>query len=163
MLLYTKYIILVIFINSMKLSTKGRYGTRALLDIALHPGDRPVVLRDIARRQQISALYLDRLIAPLIAAGIIRSIRGAKGGVSLAKLPEEIRLIEVIETLEGPINPVDCVNKPELCKRSRSCVTREVWDEVKEAIKGVLENITLKDLVERQKSKEQSREQMYYI
>jgi len=147
----------------MKLSTRGRYGTRALLDIARHQGERPVILKDIAQRQQISPLYLERLIAPLIAGGIVRSTRGAKGGISLAKPAEEIRLSEVIELLEGTINPVECVINPSMCDRSGSCAPRDVWGELKKAINGVLENITLQDLVEQQKRKEQSRELMYYI
>jgi Rrf2 family protein len=147
----------------MKLSTKGQYGTRALLDLALHHDNEPVLLKDIARRQQISLLYLAHLISPLIAGGIIRSTRGAKGGISLAKPPKEIRLSEVIQLLEGSIAPTECVNNPGICTRSRLCVTRDVWGELKQAIEGVLDSTTLWDLVERQKSKEQSEGMMYYI
>ena len=144
----------------MKLSTRGRYGTRALLDIALNQGDELVLLKDIARRQQISLRYLDHLITPLVAAGIIRSTRGARGGVRLAKRPDEIKLSEVIQLLEGSIALVDCVNDPGMCERSSACVTRDLWDELKQAMDGVLESMTLQDLVERQKSKEQP---MYHI
>ena len=115
----------------MKLSTRGRYGTRALLDIALQQGERPVLLRDIAQRQQISPLYLERLITPLIAGGIVRSTRGARGGISLAKPTEEIKLSEVIQLLEGSVTPVECVNNPEICSRSKSCVAQDVWGELK--------------------------------
>ena len=87
----------------MRLSTKGRYGTRALLELALRQGEGPVPLRDIAQRQQISLPYLQHLITPLIAAGIVRSIRGARGGVLLARPPEEIRLSEIIQLLECSI------------------------------------------------------------
>jgi len=147
----------------MKLSTKGRYGTRALLDLAIYYGKGPVLLRDIAQRQQISLHYLERLISPLIAGGIIRSIRGARGGVSLAKSPEDINLSEVIRLLEGSLAPVDCVDNAELCTRSDSCVTRDVWCELNDAISGVLESTTLQDLVERQEEKEQANTVMYYI
>ena len=147
----------------MKLSTKGRYGTRALLDLAIYYGKGPVLLRDIAQRQQISLHYLERLISPLITGGIIRSIRGAKGGVSLAKSPEDINLSEVIRLLEGSLAPVDCVDNAELCTRSDSCVTRDVWCELNDAISGVLESTTLQDLVERQEEKEQANTVMYYI
>jgi len=147
----------------MKLSTKGQYGTRALLDLALHEGEGPVQLKAIAQRQQISHMYLEHLIAPLVAAGIIRSTRGVRGGVWLAKPPQEIKLSEVIELLEGSIAPVECVNDPKYCPRSSTCVTREVWGEVKKAINGVLESTTLRDLVERQKRMEWSKEVMYYI
>jgi len=146
----------------MKLSTRGRYGTRMLLDLALQQ-DKPVVLRDIARREQISLPYLERLIAPLIAGGIIRSTRGIRGGVSLARAPEKISLGEVVPLLEGSITPVECVDNPEVCTRSKFCVTRDIWGELKQAMEGVLQSITLKDLVERQKRKEQTEELMYYI
>ena len=147
----------------MKLSTRGQYGTRALLDLALHHREKPVLLKDIAQRQQISLRYLEHLVTPLIAAGIVLSTRGPRGGVSLARTPIEIKLSEVIPLLEGSIAPVECVNNPALCTRSELCVTRDVWTELKEAISGVLESTTLQDLVERQKRKEQSAEIMYYI
>ena len=147
----------------MKLSTRGRYGTRALLDIALNQGEGPVLLKDIAQRQQISVAYLEHLITPLIAGGLVRSTRGAKGGVSLTKPPEEIRLSEVIQLLEGSIAPVECVNNPEICLRSESCVTRDIWGELKKAIDSILQSTTLQDLVERQKRKQQPEEVMYHI
>ena len=147
----------------MKLSTRGRYVTRALLDLALHHDEEPVLLKDIARRQEISLSYLEHLITPLIAVGIVRSTRGAKGGISLARSPEEIRLDEIIQLLEGTIAPVECVTNPEVCSRSESCVTRDVWSELKRAINGVLGSITLQDLVERQKRKQQSKTAMYHI
>jgi len=147
----------------MKLSTKGRYGTMALLELALHHGEGPVPLKDIAQRQQISLQYIEHLIAPLIAGGIIRSTRGAKGGVSLVKPPEQVKLSEVIQLLEGSLALVDCVNNPEVCNRSELCVTRDIWGELKKAMDGILESITLQDLVERQKRKERPEEAMYYI
>ena len=147
----------------MKLSVRGQYGTRALLDLALHGGQGPVLLKDIAQRQQISLSYLEHVITPLIAGGIVRSTRGPRGGVSLAKPPLEIRLDEVIQILEGSMAPVECVSNPEICERSEFCVTRDVWDELKKAMDGVLESITLQDLVERQKSKKRPEEAMYYI
>jgi len=150
-------------VGEMKLSTRGQYGTRALLELALHQGERPVLLRDIAQRQQISLQYLEHLISPLIAGGMVRSTRGARGGVSLARTPEDIRLSEVVHLLEGSVAPVKCVDNPETCVRSELCVTRDVWGEMKQAIDGVLESTTLKDLVERQKKKEHPEAGMYYI
>jgi len=147
----------------MKLSTRGRYGTRALLELALHQGEGPVLLKDIAQRQQISLPYLEHLITLLIVGGIVRSTRGPRGGVWLAKSPQEIRLSEVIQLLEGSIAPVECVNNSGVCSRSELCVTRDIWSEVKKAINGVLEYTTLQDLVERQKRKERPEEVMYYI
>ena len=147
----------------MKLSTRGRYGTRALLELALHYREGPVPLKDIAQSQQISLQYLEHLITPLVAAGIIRSTPGARGGVWLARSPQEIKLSEVIGLLEGSTAPVECVNNPEICTRSELCVTRDIWGELKKAMNGVLESTTLQDLVERQKRKERSEEVMYYI
>ncbi len=147
----------------MKISTKGRYGTRALLELALHYREGPIPLKDIARSQQISLQYLAHLITPLVTAGIMRSTPGARGGVWLAKSPQEIKLSEVIELLEGSIAPVECVNDPKYCSRSELCVTRDVWSELKKVMNGVLESTTLQDLVERQKRKEQPEKVMYHI
>ena len=147
----------------MKLSTKGRYGTRALLELALHKSDDPVSLRDIACRQEISLSYLEQLVSPLVAGGIIRSTKGPRGGISLVKDPSEIKLSDIIQTLEGSVAPAECVDNPDVCDRSPSCVTRDVWSEMKTAMSGVLESTTLQDLVERQKEKQELREEMYYI
>ena len=147
----------------MKLSTKGRYGTRALLELALHYEEGPIPLKDVAQSQQISLQYLDHIVTPLVASGIIRSTPGAKGGVWLARSPQEIKLSEVIGLLEGSIAPVECVNDPKYCSRSEMCVTRDIWSELKKVMNKVLESTTLQDLVERQKSKEQPEEAMYHI
>lgn len=138
----------------MKLSTRARYGTKALLELALHWGEEPVLLKDISQRQQIPLPYLEHLISPLVQAGIIKGTRGTRGGVSLLKSPREIILGEVIQLLEGSIAPVECVDNPETCPRSDLCVTHDIWDEVKEAISKVLESVTLQDLVERQRQKD---------
>ena len=147
----------------MKLSTRARYATRALLDLALHYEEPPTQLKDIARRQQISLRYLEHLIAPLVAGGLLRSARGARGGVWLAKAPREIKLSEIIRLVEGSLAPVECLNNPELCQHAALCVTRDVWGEMKKAIDGVLEGITLQDMAEKQKQKTRSGEAMYYI
>ena len=147
----------------MKLSTRAKYGTRALLDLALHWGNQPVPLKDIAHRQNIPLHYLEHLMTPLVAARIVASTRGAKGGLQLARHPQEVKLNEVIQLLEGSITPVECIDNPECCPHYDLCVTRDIWDEMKKAIDGVLEATTLQDLVERQKKKAQSTEAMYYI
>jgi Rrf2 family protein len=147
----------------MKLSTRGRYATRALLELALRPGDNPATLKDIAQRQQISIRYLEHLITPLVAAGIVRSMRGPKGGISLARSPQEIRLSEVIQLLEGSTAPVECLDNPGVCDRSATCVTRDVWGELHKAMDNVLDSTTIADLVERQKLKEQPQSMMYYL
>jgi len=137
----------------MKLSTRARYGTRVLLELALHWGKGPVLLKDIAQRQQIPLPYLQQLIGPLVKEGIIKTTRGARGGISLLKLPKEVRLSEVIQILEGSITPVACVDNPELYPLSDTCVTHDIWAEVKKAMDRVLESTTFEDLVERQKQK----------
>ncbi len=121
----------------MKLSTRARYGSRALLYIALHGDEGLVSLKDIAQREQISLQYLQHLITPLIAAGIVRSQRGARGGVMLARPAAEIKLSEIVNILEGTTDPVECIEHPDICQRSHCCVTRDIWDEVKKAIDGV--------------------------
>jgi len=158
-----KSTILVINIFKMRLSTRARFGTRALLDIAIHGEVVPVQLKDIAERQQISVAYLEQLIRPLVAAGIVRSSRGARGGFRLGRAPEKIRLMEVMEILEGSLALVECVGSAKACSRSQYCVTRDVWCEVSEAIVGVLESITLQDLVERQRVKQQPKGATYHI
>jgi len=140
----------------LKLSTRARYGTRALLDLARHGGEKPAQLKDIAGRQNISLHYLEHIIAPLVGAGIIKSIRGARGGLRLTRKPKDIKLSEVIQLLEGATAPVDCVGNPESCKRADLCVTRDVWCDIKKAIDAILESVTLQDLVEKQKRKEAS-------
>jgi Rrf2 family protein len=147
----------------MKLSTRARYGTRALLDLAIHQDEAPVSLKDVARRQEISVQYLEHLITPLITAGIVRSRRGPKGGVSLARPPKQVVLSEIFQILEGSISPVECIDNPKLCSRSESCVTRDIWNEMKKAMNGVLESTTLENLVERQKIKKPAKDVMYYI
>lgn len=147
----------------MRFSTRADYGTRALLDLAGSWGNGPTLLRKISERQQIPLLYLQRLIAPLVAGGIIRSSRGAGGGVSLAKPPNEIRLDEVIRLLEGSISPLECVDNPDTCDRSEACVLRDTWSEAGHAMSEVLESTTLQDLAERQREKAQPENAMYYI
>jgi Rrf2 family transcriptional regulator, cysteine metabolism repressor len=147
----------------MKLSTRARYGTRALLDLAVQGRAEPVSLKEIAKRQQISLQYLEHLMTPLIAAGMVRSIRGPKGGVLLAKSPKDIKLSEIIHLLEGSIAPVDCVDNPKLCSRSGLCVARDIWEEVKQAVDGVLESTTLQSMIERQERKNSLKQEMYYI
>jgi len=135
----------------MKLSTKGRYATRAMLDLALHSGKGPVLIKDISQREEISKRYLEQLFLPLKAAGLVRSIRGARGGFTLARPPSQIKLSEIIRVMEGSTSPAECIDDAGICSRTDSCVTREVWAEMKRALDKVLESTTLHDLVERQK------------
>lgn len=147
----------------MKLSTKVQYGTRALLDLAIHGNGRPVQIKEIARRQQISRHYLEHLIAPLVRGGILRSVRGAQGGIWLARSPQDIKLVEVVSLLEGPMALVKCLNSQDSCPRSGYCATRDTWDDIRKAILGVLESTTLQNLADRQREKEPPEAAMYYI
>jgi Rrf2 family protein len=148
----------------MKLSTKGRYGARAMLELALNYKKGSVLLRDIARKQEISRRYLERMMAALVAAGLVRSSRGKHGGFSLAKPPAEIRLSEVIQAVEGPIAPVSCVDDPKLCGRVDVCITRDIWKRMKKAILEVLDSVTLEKMIEMKKEKTaKPKTQMYYI
>ena len=137
----------------MKVSTKGRYAARAMLDLAQHFGEGPILVKDISRREEFSDRYLEQILTPLKVAGLVRVVRGARGGFSLARPPSEIKLLEIIQIVEGSTAPVDCVDDTRVCSRSDLCVTREVWAEMKAAIDTVLESITLQDLLERQKGK----------
>ncbi len=147
----------------MKLSTRARYGLRALLDLALHQGEGLVQLKWIALRQQISLPYLEHLIRPLVAGGLVKSVRGARGGVTLYKPASEIRLREVIRLLEGPTGLVECVDNPATCERSAVCVVRDVWSAMEEAMVGVLDSMTLQDLVQREETKRQAAMETYCI
>jgi Rrf2 family cysteine metabolism transcriptional repressor len=147
----------------MKISTKIRYGTRAMLELASHYGEGPIELKEIAKRENISLKYLEQVIIPLRTAGLIKSVRGSKGGYSLAKLPSEICLNDLVEILEGPLNLIECLNDPKVCQRVPSCVTRDIWREVSEAISGIFHSITLEDMVNRRRDKEGRVSPMYQI
>ena len=137
----------------MRISTKGRYGARLMLELALYYGKGTVLLKDIAKREEISEGYLEHLLPPLKTAGLVNSSRGAHGGYTLAKTPSEITLREVVQALEGPLSPAECVGTPNVCQRVRSCVTRDIWKKLGEKISQTLESVTLKDMVEMQKNK----------
>ena len=147
----------------MKLSTRTRYGVRALVDLALHSGQTPVQLKDIAEREDISEKYLEHIMSLLKGAGFVRSIRGAKGGYLLGKEAKDVSLYEVVTVLEGSLAPAECVSDAQVCERSGSCVTRDVWAEIQDVINGVLESITIEELCRRKREKAQSGTDMYYI
>lgn len=137
----------------MNFSTKTRYGTKAMLDLAIHYKGRPILVKDIAKRQRISEKYLEHIMLELKKAGFVQSISGAKGGFILAKRPSEIKLSELVEVLEGTLAPVMCVDHKSLCPEGDKCLLREVWIKVKEGIKKVLDTITLNDLVKREEER----------
>ena len=133
----------------MKISTKGRYGLRTLMDIAVHQANGPVNLNDIAERQGISAKYLWQIVNLLKTAGFVRGTRGPKGGYVLVRPPSEITLLDVIQILEGPVTLVECVDDPDLCSRVGDCVAHSVWTEVSLAIRDALRTVTLSEILRR--------------
>lgn len=137
----------------MKISSRTRYGTRVLLELALRWGEGPILVKDIAQRQHIPLPYLQQLIGPLTKKQIIETFRGPRGGISLLKPPNEIRLSEVVQLLDGSIARVKCVDNPETCPFSGLCVTHDIWCEVKKATSKVLESVTLQELVWRWRQK----------
>ena len=147
----------------MKISTKIRYGTRAMLELASHYGEGAIELKEIAQKENIPPKYLEQLITPLRTAGLVRSARGSKGGYSLGKPPSEIYLKDVYEVLEGPVYLVDCLRDPKVCQKVSSCVTRDIWQEASEAISKVFCSVTLEDMLERKKQKEGMVTSMYEI
>ncbi len=132
----------------MKISTRGRYGLRILLDLALFDSEKPRLIRDIAQSQKISEKYVSRLIIDLRRAGMVRSIRGAKGGFKIFKKPAEITLLDVVEVMEGPLSIVGCVALPEKCTSSTRCSTRQIWDKVNSDIRESLRKFTLQDVMD---------------
>jgi len=122
-----------------------------MLELALRTGEGPTLIKDICERQSISNLYLEQLFGRLKTAGLVRSIRGPSGGFMLAKPPSEIRLIDIVQTMDGSNAPVDCVDNVEACPRSGSCVARGVWSDVKKAVDNVLASSTLEDLAKQEK------------
>ena len=138
----------------MKISTKGRYALRLMLDLAINGEDTVVRIKDIAARQEISEKYLEQIIAVLNRAGFVRSTRGPQGGYTLRRRPEEYTVGMILRLTEGSLAPVACVEQEGFaCEREAQCATVEVWKRVNQAVNDVVESITLADLVEIQKEK----------
>ena len=129
----------------MKLSTKGRYGLRAMVDIAVYSQDSPVPISAIAERQNISVRYLEQLLPKLKKAGIIKSIRGAQGGYMLDKDPKDISAGDILRTLEGDLTPIDCAST---CSGTKFCVTKTVWQRINDSVQQAVDSITLQELME---------------
>lgn len=147
----------------MKLSTKGRYATRAMLDLALNFGNGPVLSKEIARRQGISEKYLERILSVLKTAGLIKSSRGFRGGYYLSKDPQSITLKDIIFAVEGSISPVECLDDSKLCSRRQTCATYEIWLRLKDSIINILESTTLADLIKIYQRKNKNKVLMYNI
>ncbi len=131
----------------MKITTKCRYGIRALVEIGNNYPKRPTTRREISRNQELDDSYLENILLDLKSNDIVRSIRGAKGGFVLNKPPETITLLDIVESLQGEIVPSKCVTDPDSCKRASNCVTRPVWVRMQQAQKNVLETVTIQDLL----------------
>ena len=135
----------------MKLSTKSRYGTRLMLDMAQHYNQGPVQLGDIAKRQNISVKYLEQILIPLKKAHYVESVRGPKGGHVLARPPADITVGEIVALMEETTTLVECSEHAEVCERAETCPTRLIWKEAAEAMFDRLNNITLADLANKGK------------
>lgn len=137
----------------MILSTKGRYGVKAALDLALHYGEGPVPLKNIAKRQNVSEPYLEQLIAVLKKDRLVKSVRGAQGGYMLTREPSKISVGDILRSLEGPMAPSECVleGQDSECVKADYCVTRIIWEKIKESIDSVIDSITLQDMADEYK------------
>lgn len=130
----------------MKLSTKGKYGIKAIVDLALNQGETPVSIKSISQRQGISEYYLEQLFAPLRKAEIIRSIRGAQGGYIINRDLSEVTVLELMNILEGPVEISECVDG-ESCSNIDCCATRMVWKKLRDSIDSVMGSITIEDII----------------
>lgn len=140
----------------IRLSTKGRYGTRLMLNLAKHHnnGESAVILKNVSRDEEISIRYLEQIIIPLKINKLVKSIRGAGGGYILARDPKKIKLSEILHALEGTCCLVECVEDDDYCTRAGICVTHDVWVEASDLLKSYFDNLSLQDLVERAEKKE---------
>jgi len=134
----------------MKLSTKGRYAVRFMMELARRPDTQPQFLKNIARRQEISPRYLEQLVLNLKSAGLVRSIRGAKGGFILTRPADQISLLDVYRASEGSLSIVECIDNPSCCKQSAHCASRRLWEDVKISLSLILGKKTLADLARQQ-------------
>ena len=147
----------------MKISSRARYGTRVMVELALNHGNGPLRVRDIARKQGISAKYIEQLIALLKGAGMVNAARGVHGGYSLARQPSRLKMLEIFELLEGNLEQLECQGCPGSCSRDKYCAVKEVWTKVRTAMAGVLESVTLADMAARVREKDRQASSIYYI
>ena len=136
----------------MKVSTKGRYGLRMMIDIAMNQNEGPVSVRDIARRQSLSDKYLEQIITQANKAGLLKSIRGAGGGYQLSRPAKDISVGEILRVMEGSLSPVECVRErgeePAPCQNAGECATYELWRDIKTAVDQVIDNRSLQDMID---------------
>lgn len=133
----------------MKISTKGRYALRIMIDLAIHNTGEYIPLKTVAERQGISTKYMEQIIPALGKAGLVKSIRGSQGGYRLAAAPDKCTAGDIIRCLEGDLAPVPCASDKLSCERAEQCVTIEVWEQIKAAVDNVVDSITLQQLVDR--------------
>ena len=145
----------------MRIPMKVDYAVRALMELADTYGSGTKQSADIAERWNIPAPYLDQLLTALRKAGLVASVRGPQGGHALARNPSSITVLEVFEALEGPIQPIDCLEDNPRCSFSRACAIQDVWSEVQSTVSHLLSGVTIGDLARKQA--ETSRPAMYYI
>ena len=131
----------------MKISTKGRYALRLMLDLAVYDTGDPVSLKDVAKRQEISEKYLEQIISLLRKAGLVRSIRGAQGGYRLTRQPKEYTVGDILRQTEGSLAPAACIEDEKSCDRIESCVTIRIYEKINRAVNSVVDGITLEDMV----------------
>lgn len=143
----------------IKMSTKGRYGTRLMLQLAHHYDDKEsaVILRRVAEDEDISIRYLEQIIIPLKVSKLVKSIRGAGGGYTLARSPSEIKISEILHALEGSCCLVECVEDGDFCPRMPTCATYEIWNKASQILKGYFDNLTLQDVVEIDRKKRKAK------
>lgn len=138
----------------MKISTRGRYALRLMMDLAMSDPGEYITIKSIAERQEISSKYLEQIISVLNRAGYVKSVRGAQGGYKLSRPPEAYTIGMILRQIEGSLVPVACMEEePNECPRCGQCATLDVWKQLDEAIRGVVDNITLADLAKNQKRK----------
>lgn len=147
----------------MKLSTRSRYGLRAMLVLAMHAGDEPLMTKEIAERQNLPATYLEQLMLTLRKAGLVVATRGAKGGYVLARDPSTMTLADIVECLEGPLDIADCADVPNCCFEPDACALKDVFSNANQALYNVFHSYTLAGLAEDQASREAGNVPMYFI
>jgi len=137
----------------MRISTRARYGLRVIVELAREYGKGPITVREIARRQELSRKYIERLISSMRSAGLVRAARGVNGGYVLARTPREVSVLEVFSLLEGSAPVVDCLDEHGFCPRQRKCVTRGIWEELDRAVRKTLGARTVADLAEQRETR----------
>ncbi len=138
----------------MKISTKGRYALRLMLDLAIHENYDPVRIKEIANRQEISDKYLEQIVSVLVKAGFVKSLRGPQGGYHLVKKPNEYTVGSILRLTEGKLCPVACLeDETNMCERKEDCITLPLWEKVYQAVEDVVNSVTLQDLIDWQKNK----------